>query len=322
MKKPKVAIIGAGITGASCAYHLSAHGFNPSVFEKSRGVGGRLATRNIDNQFFFDHGAQYYTIRNSEFALLTETAGENNACAEWFPRPAENIGPYNKSMFVGTPKMNSFLKPLFADSQLIFKEEITRINMVENSWNLISSDGLADKFDIVVSTIPAPQAKILFKDILVDVQLLDKVAMLPCWALMIAFETPLNFEFDIWRSENSDISWLSRNSSKPQRVQSQDSWVCHANPKWSSENIDKSREEVCQAMIGMLADIYGCKLPKTLFEIAHRWRYAQAANILGQPYLTNNNKTLYVAGDWCLGSRVEAGFESGSSVAQSIISNL
>ena len=322
MKKPTVAIIGAGITGASCAYHFSEHGFNPSVFEKSRGVGGRLATRNIDNKLFFDHGTQYYTTKSSEFALLTEAADEKNDCAEWFPIPAENVGQYNKSMFVGTPKMNSFLKPLFANSHLIFNEEIIRINIEGNSWNLLNSDGLVDKFDIVVSSIPAPQAKILFEDILAGAQLLDTVVMLPCWALMIAFETPLNFEFDIWRSENSNISWLSRNSSKPQRVQSQDSWVCHASPKWSSENIDKSREEVCQAMIGMLADIHGCKLPKTLFEIAHRWRYAQAANILGQPYLTNNNKTLYVAGDWCLGSRVEAGFESGLSVAQSIISNL
>ena len=75
-------------------------------------------------------------------------------------------------------------------------------------------------------------------------------------------------------------------------------------------------------MIRMLTDIHGCRLPKTLFEIAHRWRYAQATSILGKPYLTNSGKTLYVAGDWCLGSRVEAGFESGFSVAQSIISNL
>ena len=322
MSKPKIAIIGAGITGATCAHHLSEHGLNTTVFEKSRGVGGRLATRDIDNKFFFDHGAQYYTIKNSEFTSITDAADKKNVCAEWFPRLAVNVVQYNKSMFVGTPKMNSFLKPLFANANLMVKEEITIINMEENSWNLISSDGLVNKFDIVVSTIPAPQAKILFEDILAEVHLLDKVVMLPCWALMIAFETPLNFEFDIWRSENSDISWLSRNSSKPQRVQSQDAWVCHANPKWSSENIDKSKEEVCLAMIDMLADIHGCKLPKTVFEIAHRWRYAQAANILGQPYLTNNNKTLYVAGDWCLGSRVEAGFESGLSVAQSIISNL
>ena len=322
MNKPNIAIIGAGITGAACAYHLSEHGLNPTVFEKSRGVGGRLATRSIDNKFSFDHGAQYYTIKNTQFASLIEAAVGKNDCAEWFPRLAENVAQYNKSMFVGTPKMGSFLQPLFANTNLIFKEEITRISLAGKSWNLINSDGPLRGFDIVVSTIPAPQAKILFEGILPEAQLLDTVVMSPCWALMIAFETSLNFEFDIWRSENSNISWLSRNSSKPCRTPIPDSWICHASPKWSSENIEKTKEEVCQAMIRMLTDIHGCRLPKTLFEIAHRWRYAQATSILGKPYLTNSGKTLYVAGDWCLGSRVEAGFESGFSVAQSIISNL
>ena len=40
-----VAVIGAGLAGAACARGLQAAGVQVTVFDKSRGVGGRLATR-------------------------------------------------------------------------------------------------------------------------------------------------------------------------------------------------------------------------------------------------------------------------------------
>ncbi|PMP83934.1 MAG: FAD-dependent oxidoreductase, partial [Chloroflexus aggregans] len=40
-----VAIVGAGVAGLAAAHALATAGFTPVVFEKSRGVGGRAATR-------------------------------------------------------------------------------------------------------------------------------------------------------------------------------------------------------------------------------------------------------------------------------------
>ena len=60
----KIAIIGAGIAGLTCAHMLKK--YNPIIFEKSRGIGGRLATRYSD-QYQFDHGAQYFTVKDKEF---------------------------------------------------------------------------------------------------------------------------------------------------------------------------------------------------------------------------------------------------------------
>ena len=44
--KKRVAVIGAGIAGLSCATRLQALGFEVEVFEKSRGPSGRMRVQN------------------------------------------------------------------------------------------------------------------------------------------------------------------------------------------------------------------------------------------------------------------------------------
>ena len=54
----QIAVIGAGIAGLACARELARADAKVTVFEKSRGLGGRLGTRRQGN-FAFDHGAQF-----------------------------------------------------------------------------------------------------------------------------------------------------------------------------------------------------------------------------------------------------------------------
>lgn len=72
-----VAIVGAGIAGLAAAQALIANqsGIVPVVFEKSRGVGGRAATRRIDG-FCFDHGAQYVKAPTPELHALIAATGD------------------------------------------------------------------------------------------------------------------------------------------------------------------------------------------------------------------------------------------------------
>jgi len=60
------AIIGAGMAGITCARTLVQAGHQVTVFDKSRGLGGRMATRS--SAFgSFDHGVQYFTARDPRF---------------------------------------------------------------------------------------------------------------------------------------------------------------------------------------------------------------------------------------------------------------
>ena len=63
----KIAIIGAGIAGLACARNLAQAGVQAVVFDKGRGIGGRVATRRAGN-LRFDHGAPYVVAKGDDFA--------------------------------------------------------------------------------------------------------------------------------------------------------------------------------------------------------------------------------------------------------------
>ena len=68
-----IAVVGAGIAGITCARTLAQAGHRVSVFEKGPGAGGRMATR--ETEFGgFDHGAQYFTVRDERFEDALATA--------------------------------------------------------------------------------------------------------------------------------------------------------------------------------------------------------------------------------------------------------
>ena len=81
----RIAVIGAGMAGLSCAKHLSEHGVHTTIFEKSRGLGGRLATRRADSGIAFDHGAQFIAARSTLFGNMVNEAIRNGAADYWRP---------------------------------------------------------------------------------------------------------------------------------------------------------------------------------------------------------------------------------------------
>ena len=81
-KPQRIAVIGTGIAGATCARALSMAGHAVHVFDKSRGPGGRLATRRIDwvdaqgqaCTAQLDHGAVGITARSAAFQHFVDQA--------------------------------------------------------------------------------------------------------------------------------------------------------------------------------------------------------------------------------------------------------
>ena len=75
----KIAVIGAGLAGLTVARELSQY-HQVTVFEKSRGVGGRLATR-YAGDYEFDHGAQFFTAKSPQFqAFLKPLIDQGVVC--------------------------------------------------------------------------------------------------------------------------------------------------------------------------------------------------------------------------------------------------
>ena len=77
-----VLVVGGGIAGLTAARALRASDQSVLVLEKSRGFGGRAATRRWE-EMPFDHGAQFFTARSAEFRTQVDDWLGRGVCFEW-----------------------------------------------------------------------------------------------------------------------------------------------------------------------------------------------------------------------------------------------
>ena len=218
MTKPKsdarqIAIIGAGMAGIAAARTLLKAGHHVKVFEKSPGLGGRMATRSSPFGTF-DHGTQYFTVRDARFAMALETVP--GLCRPWSAntvRVLDELGrvaaaglPAREPHWVPNPDMNALARawaqPL-ASAHRIATE--TRVTLLERGpgtghrWQIHAIGPETDKgherytfpgFDAVLLAIPASQARELLQNSDIQEQMalrIDDVQVAPCWTLMLAF---------------------------------------------------------------------------------------------------------------------------------------
>jgi renalase len=316
---PRIAIIGAGMAGITCAHALQKLGCPAVVLEKSRGVGGRLATRRTAEGDQFDHGAQYITARQASFQRVLEALEPLHSVAAWAPMDPARSTPPPQRWTVGTPGMSDLLKPLAATLELHTQTTVNALHRSAAGWHLETDTAIAlEPFDAVVCTAPAAQCLALFSNLPAMQEALAQVRMAPCWALMLRYDKALPVSFDARRYQTGAIGWLARQSSRPDYRGKPHSWVVHARPEWSEAHLETPAEEVLVQLQQELTSLLGTGLPSINYAAAHRWRYALTTVPLGQPFLANDDDSLYAAGDWCLGARVESAHISGEAVAAAL----
>ncbi len=345
MTTQHIAIIGVGMAGVTCARTLRQAGHNVTLFEKSRGLGGRMSTR-ASAFGSFDHGAQYFTVRDPRFELAIGTAP--GVCKPWSANAVRVLDPNGRVIeaglpggerhWVATPGMNGLVKawaaPLLEDGNVQLQTRVTQIMadpMKKNGWQLHteSDDGgqqIYAGFDKVILAIPPAQAASLLKtsglSTLADP--LHNVRVDPCWTLMLAYPQAvqpglitLGPQWNAARSTHHRIAWLTRESSKPGR-RSVERWTVQASAAWSQEHLQDDPKRVQAKLIKAFGEVTGIRAEPAHVD-TQRWLYAKTDKPLGQSHLWDDKAGLGVCGDWCLGHRVEDAFVSGLELALSII---
>ncbi len=344
-----IAVIGAGIAGMACARTLAQAGHHVTVFEKSRGAGGRMSTRNTEFGSF-DHGSQYFTVRDARFEKALATSPE--LVRRWSAntvRILDEAGrvvasslPPKEAHWVAAPGMNALVRhwaqPLQDHGQIRFQTQVTRIQkdvLNPKRWQL-QTEGLDESsgaravypgFDAVVMAVPSVQAHALLlssqvaKPLMGDI---SKVSVAPCWTLMVAFPQAsqpnlphLGPQWNAARSTHHRIAWLARESSKPERG-GVERWTVQASPEWSKRHLEDDAERVKAKLLKAFTEVTGIRAQPPYAEV-HRWRYAQTTEPLGQSHLWDAKLGIGVCGDWCLGHRVEDGFVSGLEMALAVL---
>ena len=299
----RTAIVGAGMAGLTCAQALRGH--EVTVFDKGRRPGGRLATRRVDG-LTFDHGAQYATARGPAFQAFIEQAP--NLIAPWDPAAKH-------PRWVGIPGMSAFARAAeqAGIGSLHLQCQIRAITRDGASWHLHHDSGSAGPFDRVVLALPAPQAAPLLAALGHDFAAhVAGVAMQPCWCLMLAFESRQPGP-DTRTPEHGALAWIARDSSRPGRDPLPDCWVAHAGPDWSQAHLEDPPDRIEAALRAAFTEATAIAVAPR-YAAVHRWRFARTESPLGAPCLWDSSG-LAVCGDWCLGGKVEAAFDSGRAAA-------
>lgn len=304
-----VAVIGAGMAGLACARELQRAGFSVRVFDKGRGLGGRIATRRVENGAF-DHGCLSVRARERGFAGYLEETEAAGAAAPW---PAAQAA-------VGLPGMSGLVKPLAADLDIQNSAEITELKQAADGWLLHTLGGGEEgPFDRVALAIPQPQARRLVAPWPALSDPLGAVEVDPCWAALFAFETSLEVAESLILPEKSRLRALVRNSAKPGRNGSLDCWVAQAGAAWSRDHLELEKPEAAALLLAESFALLGVPPRPADYLAGHRWRYAFTARPLGEPCLLDASAGLGLCGDWCLGDDAEAAFDSGRALAAALI---
>ncbi len=324
-----IAIIGAGISGLSLANMLNGIA-NVKIFEKSRGFGGRIATRRFYNEDFeFDHGAQFFTIKTDQFKKFMQPLIDQGIANVWNAKFVEIDGnniKYQKEWnlnyphYVGVPKMNEIGKYLANNLEVILETEVKKIEKSnKNKWRLfdINSISLGD-FDWVISSAPVLQTQILLPKEFTYHNYLKFRKMLGCYSLMLGFENRLNINWDVALVKNSEISWISNNSSKPER-KSLNAIVALSSNEWADKNMESEIEEIKREMLKTIFPIIKYKDDELIKCEIHRWRYANIAKNNKYKYLLDIDNRLAAIGDWCIRGTIESGFLSANALYNELI---
>lgn len=344
-----IAIIGAGVSGITCARTLMKAGYSVTVFEKRAAAGGRMSSSQSDYGTF-DTGVQYFTAIDKRFQTLVEYSLEldPDICKKWSvsnPRLLNSTGrididqmPSPYTHWVSSPDMSALPKMWAQEIKNIhYNRRAIRVERDTSSedsrqWYIVEQSRMHSEirhggFDLIILAMPAPQALELLRDVTLPTPMLrqlKKVSFKPCWTLLLAYPQAgqsglhaLGPQWNAARSTHHRIGWLCRESSKPSR-QAIERWTVQANMDWSNEHFIDDPLRVRDKLQRVFTEVTGIRTQPAYADVV-RWRYAEADKPFGKSHMLNTELQLGICGDWCLGRRVEDAFVSGLELALQII---
>jgi renalase len=323
--KQRIAIIGAGFSGLTLAAQLAPIA-DVVVFEKARGVGGRMSTR-YAQPYYFDHGTQFFTARTKPFKSYIEPYLRSGVIAQWTGK-AITLEAHKKITdrlwfephYVACPNMNSLCKIISEGLAVQLGCEVAPLTKAQpDGWPLYDSSGKElGIYDLVISTAPSAQTVKLFNGLVAHDASFKSPQLLGCYTLMLGFNKPWDRSWIAAKVHNSLIEWIAINSTKPQRDTNVTSMVIHSNNGWAETHIDDDMQQAeifFKQQLELLMDI-NCSAAD--YCSLHRWRYALVKEQKPLPPFFDGQAGLATTGDWCTASRIEDVWTNAMALAKQI----
>ncbi|SNR55614.1 NAD(P)/FAD-dependent oxidoreductase [Halorubrum vacuolatum] len=345
----RLCVVGAGVAGAGIAYALRAADVDVTVLEKSRGVGGRAATRRRNGRRY-DHGANYLKSTDPRTADLLDAIGPEGLVdvtdpvwlfgADGDVRPGDDRDEHKWSFETGITRL---AKRLFARTDATVRKttRVESATRTTDGWTLQDTDGAEHgPFDAVCYTPPAPQtAELLAEttiatDIAEDVDgedleaFRDAVASVPyrtIRTLVLGYDERIERPYYALLNDDREhpVGWLAREECKDGHVPDDESLlIVQMSPAWSSEHYDDPLADAAAVAADHAADLLDSERVRDPDWVDDQgWRYALPDDGIDPTAArTAEPLGLFVAGDWVAGDgRVHAalwdGIETGERIA-------
>jgi len=308
----RVVVVGAGIAGLMAAQSLSNSGHDVIIVDKGRSPGGRLATRRIDDATL-DHGAQFFTVRDSLFESHVSEWIASGVVTEWcrgFDTTTQNNDGFPR--YRGVRGMTDIAKHLAQGLDVRCNTLAFSIARGATSkWQLKIDDGSVLDADAIIVTCPLPQAYALL--VTAGIELPESMLRTEydrTICLLAVLDRP-SAVVKPGGLQNPDeiFSFIADNAIKG--ISSAVALTMHANPQFSLEHWDTSSDDVQRLLLERVGPWIGDATVIT--SQIKKWRLATPLTIWPERYWTN--EMIVLAGDAFGGPKIEGASLSGLAAA-------
>lgn len=323
-----VVVVGAGLSGLLAAGTLQNLGFKVRVLDKSRGVGGRLATRRVDGRPA-DHGAQFFTAYDPVFRQKVESWLQAGVIRQWstgFAIPDGTFKDNGVPRYCGVSGMTSLAKHLAQGLDVRLHSRAVNLTSQGHSWTVTTEDGTVHSSRALLLTPPVPQTLNLLATGKIPLPFpirdtLEGMDYAPCLTLLVRLAGPslIPEPGGIWM-KGEPLLWMADNQRKGIASEGGALVTIHAGQDFSRENLESPELHVTATMSEAATPWLGSPIEHAQL---HRWRYSIPLRVHPEPcLLVPDPAPLAFAGDAFGGPRVEAAALSGLAAAASLAQRL
>ncbi len=300
------------MAGLMCARRLTNAGFKVLIFDKGKGIGGRIASRKIEHGLF-NHGASSIPDFQTRFDLPKFTRDLLEQAIK------EKILVETKNGFTSFGSMKNFTQYMATDIEIMTNKELIYFNLNESQFELFFKDDRSTlKHNCkLIFALPQPQSYALLNHKFPKIAIRIKSAkMRPSITGLYAFKDPLEPKQSTL--ENDNIFAQHENDRAGQNLQL-DCWTVHSKPLYGKSWKQLSKEEIKFKLLEEFKSFQFNNFTDPIYTAGHRWLYGFGETPLGSNFIYDRNFKIGICGDWCKGDTILDAAISGTALAEEII---
>ena len=315
-RRADVAIVGAGLAGLLAGRELTHAGCRVVILEKSRGLGGRMATRRFAGAVF-DHGVQNFTAHSLRFRECIDSWLSAGVAVPWHRRAL----PDGEIVFYrGAPSMSAVGKHLAEGLDVHCESLVTAATRKGSEWQLQVAGADDVVAPLLLMTAPGMQSRAILDaggyawppEISQPLHRVSYAKMLTVLALL---DGPSGLEEPgILEPPGGElVTWVADNAIKG--ISPVPCLTIHSGAEFAQRFYNSPDEAPVPLLLNTVLPHLRSNVVRTQM---HRWRYAFRREGIGGPCLGHTESGLWFAGDAFIDERVEGAALSGLAAADEL----